>query len=88
MARSFTDAIGYVERNENLWSEMIRICWQEWLDDHLDIIEPRTAQSRFKEYAQIKYGIKCWWNNDIRVWEFSVVDHSKYTFFQIKYARS
>lgn len=86
MARSFADAIGYVERNENLWSEMIRACWQEWIDDH-SIKDSFLALEYFESYALSNYGIKCWWNHDTRQWEFQVVNPAKYTFFQMKYAQ-
>lgn len=87
MVRSFTDAIGYVERNENLWSQMIRDCWQEWIDNHRDIKDPYLCQTYFKSYALTTYGIKCWWNHDSRMWEFQVINPTKYTFFQMKYAQ-
>lgn len=87
MARSFTDAIGYVERNENMWSEMIRACWQEWSYENKIDINGQTG-GQFSEYCLKQYGIRCWWNDYFRHWEFQIIDPVKYTLFQIKYARS
>lgn len=88
MDRSFTDAIGYVERNEEMWSEMIRDCWQEWLDDQGLNESIIKWQDTFETHARIKYGIKCRWNPETSMWDHRVIDPVKYSIFQMKYARS
>lgn len=90
MARSFTDAIGYVERNEELWSNMIYDCWREWISNSATPISKNSSFSNtddFKKYALSTYGIDCFTNDETKRWDYHVVDPVKYTFFQVKYAQ-
>lgn len=86
MARSFTDAIGYVARNEDMWQEMIDTCWQEWINENKIDISGKTGEE-FSNYCIKQYGIRCWWDGPYKRWDFQILDCSKYTFFQVKYAR-
>lgn len=86
--RSFTEAVGYVARNEEDWVRMINDCWKEWAQDFREKSEykfPLIDQIQFKEEMLQRYGIDCF-VGDKGAWDFHVVDHSKYMFFQMKYA--
>lgn len=89
MERSFADAVGYVARNEAEWRRMIDVCWNEWRGDMKKKSEARCYVPdvlQFKEDMLQSYGIKCFLHNDKLTWDYHVVDHRKYTFFQMKYA--
>lgn len=89
MARSFTDAIGYVARNEETWVRMINDCWKEWSQEFQEKSEykyPLNYQIQFQEEMLQKYGIECFVGHQ-GAWDFKVVDYTKYTFFQMKYAQ-
>ena len=88
--RSFSDAVGYVERNEADWRRMIDVCWNEWIGDmkqksKVKFYVPDVLQ--FKADMLRMYGIKCFLHNDKLTWDYHVVDHTKYMFFQVKYAK-
>ena len=89
MERTFADAVGYVERNESNWRRMINVCWKEWLKDKKQKSKARCYApnlTQFKEDMLQTYGIKCFLHADKLTWDYHVVDHKKYTFFQMKYA--
>lgn len=87
MARSFTDAIGYVARNEDTWFGMIGMCWEEWRREN--IVEQSDSQdpAPFIKMALEKYGIKAYIDYNHNRWDYHIVDPVKYTFFQIKYSQ-
>lgn len=90
MVRSFTDAIGYVERNEENWVRMINDCWKEWAQEFREKSEykyPLIDQIQFQKEMLQKYGIDCF-VGDQGAWDYYVVDPVKYTFFQMKYAQN
>jgi hypothetical protein len=86
MDRSFVEAAGYVDRNENMWSEMIRACWHEWVNENKIVTSGKTGEE-FSNYCLKQYGIRCWWNDSYRCWDFQILDPVKYTLFQVKYAQ-
>ena len=87
--RSFSDAVGYVARNEETWIRMINECWAEWSKEFREKSEykyPLIDHIKFKEEMLQRYGIECF-VGDRSNWDFHVVDYSKYMFFQMKYAK-
>jgi uncharacterized protein YcfL len=87
--RSFIDAIGYVERNQKSWGEMIAACWNEWTQENLEIDYKFYFYDteKFKNEMLQKYGIVCFVSTETQLWDYHIIDHKKYVFFQIKYAR-
>ena len=89
MERTFADAVGYVERNEAFWRQMIDVCWNEWIGEMKKKSKARFYVpdiTQFKEDMLQSYGIKCFLHRDKLTWDYYVIDHKKYTLFQMKYA--
>jgi len=89
MNRTFIDAIGYVERNQETWEKMIAACWSEWAQEHLeeDYKFHFYDTEKFKDEMFQKYGIECFVSDNTHSWDYRVIDYTKYSLFQIKYAK-
>lgn len=87
MVRSFTDAVRYVNLNENIWVSMINECWKEWISEN--VVEQSDSQdpAPFRKMTLEKYGIQAYYDHDNLRWDYHVVDPVKYTLFQMKYAQ-
>ena len=75
--KSFSQAVDYVNRNQDTWNRMIERCYDEWAFDLVD-------GSNFNQYVLDQYGIKV----DPKSYNhlnYQVVDPKKYTLFQIKF---
>ena len=77
MGSTFTQAVDYVNRNQQHWDSMIDKCFREWSSEYL-------LDSTFDDYALNSYGIRLSSRsyNDVN---YFVEDPRKYSLFLIKF---
>jgi len=76
--KSFSQAVDYVNNNQENWNRMINLCYDEWAFDLID-------GKPFDQYVLAEYGIKI---NPLSYnsHNYQVVDNKKYLLFQIKFS--
>lgn len=75
---TFSQAVDYVNNNQETWNRMISLCHDEWAFD-------LTDGSTFEDYVFNVYGIEMH-PLGYNQFNYHVIDSKKYLLFQIKFS--